>query len=239
MKKNMLITGASRGIGSAIAIEAAKQNYNLILTCQNSKELLTSLAEDLQKEYHINCELFLGDIGDDQFVTDMFQSITDIDVLINNAGISYIGLLQDMTVLDWHHVINTNVTSAFLCSKYAIPYMLHKQRGKIINISSVWGDTGASTEVAYSASKGALNTFTKALAKELAPSNIQVNAVACGVINTQMNDFLSNEEKIALRQEIPSGRFGTPEEVASLVMSLAGSHDYITGQVITIDGGFC
>ena len=144
-----------------------------------------------------------------------------------------------MSAETWQNIIHTNLSSAFYTSKEAIPYMLSKQAGKIINISSVWGNVGASCEVAYSASKGGLNSFTKALAKELAPSNIQVNAIACGCIDTEMNRCFSEEERQALADEIPAGRFGKPEEVAELVFSIAEKHNYLTGQIITLDGGWC
>ena len=160
-----------------------------------------------------------------------------IDILINNAGISYIGLLQDMSILEWNNIINTNLTSAFLMSKYVIPYMLKKQNGHIINISSVWGNIGASMEVAYSASKGGLNTFTKALAKELAPSNILVNTISPGFIDTEMNKNFEKEELEAIFEEIPLGRAGKTSEVADLVYKIATSK-YLTGQIITIDGGW-
>ena len=140
---------------------------------------------------------------------------------------------------DWHQVMHTNLDSCFYTSKLAIPYMLKNHSGKIINVSSVWGNVGASMEVAYSASKGAVNSFTKALAKELAPSNIQVNAIACGIIDTQMNGHLSKEDLEALRDEIPADRIGTPAEVAQLILQTAQAPAYMTGQIITIDGGWC
>ncbi len=146
--------------------------------------------------------------------------IRSLDVLVNNAGISYIGLLQDMTPEEWDRVLSTNLTSCFLTCRLAVPLMVHAKKGRILNISSVWGAAGASTEAAYSASKGAVNSLTKALAKELAPSNIQVNALACGVIDTDMNRCFSEEERQALMEEIPAGRFGTPEEAAVLACQI-------------------
>ena len=142
-----------------------------------------------------------------------------------------------MSILEWNNIINTNLTSAFLMSKYVIPYMLKKQNGHIINISSVWGNIGASMEVAYSASKGGLNTFTKALAKELAPSNILVNTISPGFIDTEMNKNFEKEELEAIFEEIPLGRAGKTSEVADLVYKIATSK-YLTGQIITIDGGW-
>jgi 3-oxoacyl-[acyl-carrier protein] reductase len=144
-----------------------------------------------------------------------------------------------MSVDEWQKVLNTNLSSAFYTCKYAVPLMLHAHSGRIINISSVWGNIGASMEAAYSASKGGLNSFTKAIAKELAPSNIQVNAIACGVIDTEMNQCFSEEERRVLRDEIPADRFGSAEEAAQMVVSLLNAPDYLTGQIITLDGGWC
>ena len=242
MKSTVLITGASRGIGQAIAIAFAKAGYQLVITCSKTEQALLDFATILENYYGIEVMTSVGDIGDYNYVNQLFQSIQSrfggIDILINNAGISYVGLLTDMTIEDWNRIINTNLTSVFSTCKHAIPYMVQKQAGKIINISSVWGNVGASCEVAYSACKGGMNTFTKALAKELAPSNIQVNAIACGCIDTQMNACFSEEERSALAEEIPAGRFGTPKEVADLVIDLAQKHNYLTGQIITLDGGW-
>lgn len=243
MNKIVLITGASRGIGAAIAHRFAKEGCSLIINCSKSADALMSLKKDLENKYHIPVLASVGNMGDYHYVCQLFQEIEknfgSLDIVINNAGISYIGLLTDTSVEEWHNVINTNLSAAFYTSKLAIPYMLSKHAGKIINISSVWGNVGASCEVAYSASKGGLNSFTKALAKELAPSNIQVNAIACGCIDTIMNQCFSSEERSALEEEIPAGRFGTPEEVAELTYSLASDHEYLTGQIISLDGGWC
>jgi 3-oxoacyl-[acyl-carrier protein] reductase len=151
---------------------------------------------------------------------------------------SYVGLLTDMEYEDWRKVISTNLDSCFLTCANAVPAMVRRHSGKIINISSVWGNVGASMEVAYSASKGGMNAFTKALAKELAPSNIQVNAIACGVIDTDMNKCFDKEDMRALIEEIPADRIGKPEEVAELVGMLCSGNDYLTGQIITLDGGW-
>lgn len=243
MSKIVLITGASRGIGAAIAHRFAREGYSLIINCRNSINTLMELKETLQKTYHVPVLASVGNVGDADYVSRLFQEIKNefggVDVVINNAGISHIGLLTDTSFERWDDIIHINLSAAFYTSKLAIPYMLSKQAGKIINISSVWGNTGASCEVAYSASKGGLNSFTKALAKELAPSNIQVNAIACGCIDTAMNQCFSAEERAALEEEIPAGRFGTPEEVANLAYSLASDHNYLTGQIITLDGGWC
>ena len=243
MSKTVLITGASRGIGAAIAHRFAKEDCSLIINCSKSKDALLCLKEELENTYHIPVLASVGNIGDYAYVSELFKEIDttfgSLDILINNAGISHIGLLTDVSIEDWDNIINTNLSSIFYTSKLAIPYMLTKQAGKIINISSVWGNIGASCEVAYSASKGGVNSFTKALAKELAPSNIQVNAIACGCIDTAMNQCFSSEERLALEEEIPAGRFGTPEEVAELTYQLASNHNYLTGQIITLDGGWC
>lgn len=242
MKSTVLITGASRGIGQAIAIAFAKAGYQLVITCSKSEQDLFELAEILTNHYGVEVLTSVGDIADYHYVAQLFNLITErfggIDVLVNNAGISYVGLLTDMTIDDWNRIINTNLTAVFSTCKHAVPYMVQKQSGKIINISSVWGNVGASCEVAYSASKGGMNTFTKALAKELAPSGIQVNAISCGCIDTQMNACFSEEDIAALTEEIPAGRFGTPKEVADLVLNLATGHNYLTGQIITLDGGW-
>ncbi len=242
MKQTVLITGASRGIGKAIATHFAKEGHPVILNCSKSSEALLLLKTELETTYHVPVLASVGNVGDYTYVTHLFQEISKqfegVDILINNAGISHIGLLTDMTPEEWQNLININLSSAFYTSKCAIPYMLSKQAGKIINISSVWGNVGASCEVAYSASKGGLNTFTKALAKELAPSNIQVNAIACGCIDTEMNACFSPEERNALEEEIPAGRFGTPEEVAKLVYVMSTDFSYLTGQIVTLDGGW-
>ena len=242
MPKTVLITGASRGIGRAIAVAFAGAGYRLVITCSNSREELLSLKQELKTQFHVDVLPSIGDVSSYSYMQQLFSEITErfggVDVLINNAGISHIGLLSDMTIEDWNRIVSTNLTSVFSSCKLAIPYMLHQKAGKIINISSVWGIAGASCEVAYSACRGGVNAFTKALAKELAPSNIQVNAIACGVIDTQMNACFSEEERKALTEEIPAGRFGLPEEVAALALQLAAGNDYLTGQIITLDGGW-
>ena len=169
---------------------------------------------------------------------DIEQTFGGVDILINNAGISIIGLFQDLSRADWMRLMDTNVGSVYNCCHFAIPHMVHEKCGKIINISSVWGIAGASCEAAYSASKGAVNALTRALAKELAPSNIQVNAVAFGVIDTQMNQCFSEEERRALKEEIPADRMGTCAEAAEMISQVLHSPAYLTGQVITMDGGW-
>ena len=256
--KTILITGASHGIGKAIAEKLAACGMRLFLNCRSSKETLYEYAVKLSETYHVPCTPLFYDVSDHKQVHAMFEEICalgeSIDILINNAGISHIGLLQDMSIEEWNQVLNTNLTSAFSCSKYAIPDMITRKQGKIINISSIWGvcalmtfrmnpsDTTQQRSVVPMAIalmfEGGLNLFTQALAKELAPSNIQVNAIACGCIDTQMNACFSEEERAALTDEIPAGRFGMPEEVASLVLTLAEGNEYMTGQIITLDGGW-
>lgn len=240
--RNILITGASRGIGRAAAIRFAASNTRLFLNCLRSEDKIRELAVQLEEKTGCLCVPLVYDVADYSAVEEMFRQIHSVcdgpDVLINNAGISNIGLLQDMTIEEWNRLINTNLTSVFSCCKLAIPSMIRAHAGKIINISSMWGVDGASCETAYSASKGGVNALTKGLAKELAPSGIQVNAIACGVIDTDMNRCFSDEERSELAEEIPAGRFGQPEEVAELIYGLANGHDYLTGQIIVLDGGY-
>lgn len=240
--RTAIITGASRGIGAAIAREFAARGYHLLLSCRQEIERLEALKEELESAYPITCVTFQGDMGNPTDVDHMFALFVEyfphLSVLINNAGISHLGLLSDMTADQWQNLLNTNLSSVFYNCKAAIPLMLPKKRGKIINISSVWGICGASCEAAYSATKGGVDALTKSLGKELAPSNIQVNAIACGIIDTQMNNSFSSEEKENLAGEVPSGRFGTPQEVARLAADLCNGHEYLTGQIIVMDGGW-
>lgn len=236
--KYALVTGASRGIGREIANALAANGYHLYLTCIHSQDTLTAYARELSAKYDVTCTPFVGDMGNADDVDTLFQNIADLDVLVNNAGISYVGLFHEMSSADWRNVISTNLDSVFYTSRLAVPLMLRRHSGKIINISSVWGNVGASMEAAYSASKGGVNSLTKALAKELAPSHIQVNAIACGVIDTDMNNHLSAEDMDVLRQEIPCDRIGTPSEAAQMVINLLHAPEYLTGQIITLDGGW-
>lgn len=241
-QKTILITGASHGIGKAIATRFASEGFSLILNCRRDTVLLQEHADALHRSYGVQTAVIPGDVSDHDDVCRLFaqaeETFGGVDVLVNNAGISHIGLLSDLSIDEWNRVIATNLTSVFSCCHEAIPYMIHQKSGCIINISSVWGNTGASCEVAYSASKGGVNSFTKALAKELAPSNITVNAIACGVIDTRMNSCFDADERAALEDEIPMGRYGTPEEVAALAWQLATAPAYLTGQILTIDGGW-
>ena len=200
--------------------------------------MLEEFCLGLEKEYGIRAAAIRADVASAESIDRLFEQVADIDVVVNNAGISHIGLMTDMSVEEWQTVIDTNLSSLFFVCRRAVPFMLRKRKGKIVNISSVWGNVGASMEVAYSASKGGMNAFTKALAKELAPSNIQVNAIACGVIDTEMNRCFGEEERTALCEEIPADRFGQASEVAALVIQLIQGNEYLTGQIITLDGGW-
>lgn len=239
--KTAAITGCSQGIGKAIALKYAQEGYDIAICCRTKKEMLYEVKKEIET-YHVNCLAFIGDMGRPEDVSAFFTQIKEefhhLDILINNAGISYFGLLQEMTDRDWDRILSTNLSSVFYCSRLAIQMMLPKKSGKILSISSVWGCTGASTEVAYSATKGGVNAFTKALAKELAPSNIQVNAIACGMIDTHMNQHLSKEDINSTIEEIPAGRMGTTEEVAQLAYDINQKNNYLTGQIIILDGGW-
>ena len=242
MNKTVLITGSGRGIGKAIAIKFAKEGYKIAINSNKSKNELEETKEKLLS-YNVPVFSMQGDVGNydfcKNFVSEVRANLGSVDILINNAGISHIGLFSEMTPDEWNNIINTNLTSVYNLSSLVIPDMVKNKYGKILNISSVWGNVGASMEVAYSASKGGMNSLTKALAKELAPSNIQVNAIACGAIDTEMNSFLAAEELTCLIDEIPASRLGKPEEVAELAFNLCTGNDYLTGQVIGLDGGWC
>lgn len=240
-QKTVLVTGASRGIGRAVALTFAKSGYHVFLNCDRSVSELRNAADEIRQS-NGSCDLFVGDVGNADFVSEMFDTIHEkfdaLDVLVNNAGVAHVGLMTDMTNEEWNRILRTNLSSIFYCCRSAVPKMVSKKCGKIINISSMWGTVGASCEVAYSATKSGIHGLTRALAKELAPSNIQVNAVACGCIDTIMNSQLDAEERAELEEAIPAGRFGTPQEVADLVLQLAVSPSYLTGQVIGFDGGY-
>ena len=241
MKKTVLITGASRGIGRAIALAFACKKYNLVLCSSKSSTELEQTSQEA-RSLGADCICMLSDVSQYNCVQELFKAakarFNKVDILVNNAGIAHIGLLQDMSYEEWEHVVNVNLSSVFATCKLAIPDMISQKSGSIINISSVWGVCGASCEVAYSATKGGINAFTKALAKELAPSGINVNAIACGVIDTEMNHCFSPEERAAIIDEIPAGRMGTPDEVARLVLAISEGSAYLTGQIIALDGGY-
>lgn len=242
MRKLAFITGASRGIGEAIAREFAASGYDLSLCCKTNIEELEKLAAELENLYGIRILTHQVDVSNAKAVAEAIEKtqveLGEIQVLVNNAGISKVGLLQDMTEEEWNEIVGVNLSSVFYACKAVIPQMVNNKKGHIINLSSVWGNAGASCEVAYSATKGGMNAFTKALAKELAPSNIAVNAIACGAVDTSMNAHLDEEDKRALAEEIPFGRFASPREIAECVLKLAEMPAYLTGQVITVDGGW-
>lgn len=242
MPKTAIITGASRGIGKETALFFASQGYQLALCCQTKAAALAEVAKECEaygvQVFHSLCDVS-NPVSVEAFINDALLFLGSCDVLVNNAGRAHIGLLTDLSVDEWENIINTNLNSVFYTCRLIIPEMVRKQSGRIVNISSVWGNVGASCEVAYSATKGGINSFTKALAKELAPSNIQVNAAAFGYIDTEMNQELTKEDKAALSDEIPVGRPGTAKEAANLVYQIVTSPAYLTGQVITMDGGWC
>jgi len=241
-RKTILITGASRGIGRAAALEFARTKCNLILTCASRKDALAETAAKAREAGCKYCHTFVGDLGDPAKVRRLFGEIAvtfgGADILINNAGISKTGLLSSVTDEDWDAMVRSDLSSVFYCCRGAIPYMIKQKEGKIINISSVWGSSGASCEAVYSAMKAGVNGLTKSLAKELAPSNIQVNAVAPGAVDTEMNSLLTEEERHALEAEIPAGRYGTPEEIAHIIRQICEAPPYLTGQIITVSGGW-
>lgn len=237
-----VVTGASDGIGAAIASELGKRGFDLIINARNG-EKLSEKAEELNGAGICCCHV-TGDIGRPETAERIFSRAEELLmperelVLVNNAGISHIGLIQDMTDEEWQEIISVNLSSVFYTCRKAIPLMLRNKKGHIVNVSSVWGSAGASMEAAYSASKGGVDAFTRALAKELAPSGIAVNAISPGVIDTRMNACFSDEEREALRQEIPAGRFGDTAEAARLCAFLCECDSYITGQIIGVDGGW-
>lgn len=240
--KTVLITGASRGIGKSTALLFARRQYHVFLNCRHSIEDLKQVRSEIQRTTSGSCQIVQADVGDPSQVREMFAQIrsscSGLDVLVNNAGIAHIGLLMDMTDEEWSRIIRTNLSSVFYCCRSAIPDMVSRKQGKIINVSSMWGSCGASCETAYSASKAGIHGLTKALAKELAPSNVQVNAIAFGVVDTAMNSHLDAPERNALTDEIPAGRFATPQEAAEMIWQTANAPGYMTGQIIGFDGGY-
>lgn len=241
-EKNVLITGASRGIGRSTAILFAQNGYHVFLNCNKSVEELKQVQEEIEKHHPKAVTLVPGNVGNPSDVRSIFGEIyshcDSLDVLINNAGIAHIGLLMDLTDEEWQQIIDTNLSSVFYCCREAVPKMVSKKSGRIINISSMWGTVGASCEAAYSASKSGIHGLTRALAKELAPSGIPVNAIACGVIDTVMNTQLDKTERQELAEEIPAGRFCSPEEIAEVIWQTANTPVYMTGQIIGVDGGY-
>ncbi len=237
MKRTVLITGSSRGIGAAIAEKFGLSGDRVIINCNKSIKEGTEFAEDLRSR-GIDAEFYGADLSRFNATKEMIDKIGRVNVLINNAGISQIKLLTETAPEDYKNIMSANLGSVYNASYCVLPQMIRDKSGVIINISSMWGITGASCEVAYSASKAGVIGFTKALAKEVGPSNIRVNCVAPGVIDTKMNNSLTEEDKNALISETPLNRLGTPKDIANTVFFLASDDaSFITGQVIAVDGG--
>ena len=238
--KTAIVTGGSRGIGKAIVEMLASMNVQVVLNYYKSEEQAKKIKEELNKKGYI-VEIFKADISKRadvkklvKFTLDKFKNI---DILINNAGISGYKLFTDITDEDWKKMIDTNLNSVFYTTQEVLPNMIHNKRGTIVNISSVWGMVGSSCEVHYSVSKAGIDAMTKALAKELAPSNIRVNSIAPGLINTDMNSNLKKDEMEELEKEIPLGKIGKPIDIARCVKWLI-EDEYTTGQIISINGGW-
>jgi len=236
MEKVIIVTGASRGIGRNIAIELAKQGHKVIANYYRSEEQAKQL-----ETIHTNITAMKADVSNQKQVQECIQAVYQkygkIDVLINNAGISQIKLFTEITEKDWEEMIRVNLTSVFYTSQEVAKIMIRQKSGSIINISSIWGQEGASCEVHYATAKAGVNGMTKALAKELGPSNIRVNAIAPGIIQTEMNKTLKEEDLKAIEEEIPLGRIGKPEEITKCIKWLI-EDTYTTGQIIGINGGW-
>ena len=241
-QKSALITGASRGIGAAAARLLAARGYAVAINYCRSQAAAFALAEELQRAGYTAFPV-QADVSDGEQCRKMLDTVLDkfcqLDILVCNAGVSHFGLLSDLTEEEWRHIFAVNVDGVFHCCRAAIPHFVHGQAGKIVTVSSMWGQVGASCEAAYSASKAAVIGLTKALAKELGPSGITVNCVAPGVIDTEMNACLAPETLAELAGETPLGRVGTAEEAARAIAFLASPEaDFITGQVLGVSGGF-
>ncbi|MCE5168122.1 3-oxoacyl-ACP reductase FabG [Paenibacillus profundus] len=239
---SVLITGASRGIGAAIAERFASVGMKVIIHYLQSHESANEVARRCLA-YGGEVMTIAADLRSGEQIDRMKTKLDELgftpDIVVNNAGVAYYGLFTDVTEEEWDECMSINLKGMFLCAQRFVPHMISQKYGRIINVSSIWGITGASCEVMYSTAKGGVNAFTKALAKELAPSGVTVNAVAPGAVDTDMVKHLDNEERVALQDDIPLGRLGTPEEVASLVYFLAlPESSYITGQVISPNGGW-
>ncbi|MDF2723702.1 MAG: 3-ketoacyl-ACP reductase [Paenibacillus sp.] len=238
----VLVTGASRGIGAAIALRFAAAGMKVVIHYLHAHEAADETARACAS-YGGQVLTISADVRSKEQLARMKQRMEQHgmvpDILVNNAGVAHYGLLSDATEDDWEYVMGVNVKGMFLCSQLFMDAMIRQKYGRIINVSSVWGISGASCEVIYSTAKGGVNAFTKALAKELAPSGVTVNAVAPGIVETSMNAHLLPEEKAALANDIPAGRFARPDEIASLVYFLAMPESgYVTGQIISPNGGW-
>lgn len=242
MKKTALITGASRGIGRATAQLLAQNGWQVAVNYNRSKSGAYSLVTELTME-GLDAIAVRADVSDRAQVESMVQEVNSrfggVDLLVNNAGIARQRLFTDVSVEEWQHMFDVNVTGMFHCCQCVLPQMIRRHSGKIINISSVWGITGASCEVAYSATKAAVIGLTRALAKEVGPSSIQVNCIAPGVIDTDMNENLDEQALSALKEETPLGVIGAPLDIAHAILFLASEQaNFITGQVLSPNGGF-
>ena len=239
-QKIAIVTGASRGIGREVAKELAESGITVIANYNKSEEEAKKLQQELE-EQNFKLEIVKADVSKREDVKKLVEYTIEkygkIDILINNAGISEYKLFTDETDEDWDKLINTNLYSAFAMSQEVIPNMIHNKKGCIINISSIWGIVGGSLEVLYSISKAGLDGMTKALAKELGPSNIRVNSIAPGMINTKMNSKFTEKEIEEIKEEIPLERLGDPQDIAKCVKWLIDDN-YTTGQVISINGGW-
>lgn len=240
MNKVIIVTGASKGIGKEISKELAKKGNTIIANYNKSEKEIKELQQELEKQ-NIKIDIYKADVSKREEAANLvkytIQNYGKIDVLINNAGISQIKEFTQITDEDWNNMINTNLNSVFYMSQEACHNMIHNKKGCIINISSIWGITGASCEVHYSVSKAGVDALTKALAKELGPSNIRVNSIAPGIINTEMNAHLSEEEKQNIEEEIPLEKIGKAIDIERCVEWLI-KDEYTTGQVISINGGW-
>ena len=240
VNKVAVVTGGSRGIGAEIVKTLANENYKVILNYNNSKEQAEKIQQELLGKGK-EIEIIKADVSKKEEAEKLIQfainKFNKIDVLIDNAGISQEGLFTDITEAEWQKIMNTNLNSVFYCTQQALKYMIPEQQGCIINISSIWGETGASCEVAYSTTKAAINGMTKALAKEVGPSNIRVNAIAPGIIDTDMNKNLTTEELEQIKEEIPLNKIGKAIDIAKCVKWLI-EDEYTTGQIISINGGW-
>ena len=242
--KNILITGSSRGIGAAIARRLSDEdNVRIFINYRKSEEAALKLQNEIRNK-GVDCIAFKCDVSNPDEVHKMFEEIAKnfngVDILINNAGISKTGLFQDMTFDEWNELFSINVNGVFNCVKEALPHMLDRHYGRILNFSSIWGHNAASCEVAYSATKGAVEAFTRSLASELAPSNIYINAIAPGSVKTSMMEEFSDEDLKCIENGIPLCRLGNAEEIAEVAAFLiSDKNSYMTGQIITVDGGFC
>ncbi|MBQ5886218.1 MAG: 3-oxoacyl-ACP reductase FabG [Clostridia bacterium] len=239
----VLITGASGGIGAAIAEAFARAGYGLVLHYHKGEDRARALAARLTENYSVPALPLCADLSDTAAVQAMFERAAEefgfIDTVVNNAGIAEQKLFTDLTDEAWDRMINVNLSGTFRTCRAALPEMIRKKQGTIINVSSMWGQVGASCEVAYSAAKAGVIGLTKALAKEVAPSGITVNCIAPGAIRTPMLDCFTEEDLAALAEETPVGRIGTPEDVAASAVFLASEGArFITGQVLGVNGGF-